>query len=246
MLFGSKSHQEQVDITVYENGLAKSISTTSTMKILGVVIDNKLTWESHVKKIRQKTHYTITNLARSSNVLPLKTRRALYDALVTPHLNYCDIVWDGTSKKCANEIQKTGNFAARALLGLKKRSSATDALNKLGMMPLREKRKVHMGVFIHKIVNNNGPKEITKRYLCNMERSHNYETRTATRGDFKTLTHRTAKFDCSTMQRTTRCWNGIPSNIRQINSTTNFKRTYQSFLLNQYQNGCGQRACLKF
>ena len=186
------------------------------------------------------------NLATCSNVLPLKSRRTLYDALVTPHLNYCDIVWDGLSKKCANEVQKTGNFAAKILLGYKKRSSATDALNKLGMIPLCEKRKVHMGVFIHKIVNRNGPKEITKRYMCHMKRSHNYETRTAARGDFKTLTHSTAKFDSSTIQRSTRCWNSIPLHIREIDSTTNFKRTYQKFLLDNYQNECCQRACRKF
>ena len=245
MIFGPKNQNlEQVNITVYEDGVAKTIARTAKMKILGVVIDNKLTWEWHVKKIRRLTHNTISNLARTTAVLPLTSRRLLYDALVTPHLNYCDIVWDGISKKWEKEIQKTGNFAAKVLLGEKKGSSSTAALLRLNMMPLCEKRKVHMGVFVHKILNQNGPKAITSRYGCLLERDHRYETRTVARGDLKTLTHRTARYDASTLQRAVRCWNSIPFNIRQID-TTSFKRTYQKFLLDKFQmdNACCQRAC---
>ena len=201
------------------------------MKILGVIIDDQLTWGSHVKKVRRQTHNTIVNLARTNAVLPLKSRRTLYDALVTPHLNYCDIVWGGISKKWSQEIQKSGNQAAKTLLGLKKRASASTALCTLNMMPLSEKRKVHMGVFAHKIANQNGPTAITSRYQSLMERNHKYETRAAARRDFITLTHRTARFDASTLQRATRCWNSIPQNIRQIESTSSFKKTYQKCLL---------------
>ena len=245
MIFGRKKDQEQININVQEDGVTKYIQTTSKMKILGVIIDDKLTWESHIKKIRRQTHNTITNIARTSNVLPITSRRTLYDALVTPHFNYCDVVWDGTTKKWANELQKSGNFAAKALLGRRKSSSATAALNRLDMMPLCEKRKVHLGVFIHKIVNHNGPKETTIRYMSQMERSHGYRTRTATRGDFKTLSHHTTKFDSSTLQRATRCWNSIPLNIRQIETTSSFKRAFQKSLLTKYQkeNWCCQRAC---
>ena len=201
-----------------------------------------------IKKIRRQTHNTIANLARTTAVLPLTSRRTLYDALVTPHLNYCDIVWDGISKKLEYEIQKTGNFGARILLGEKKRSSATAGLIKLNMMPLCEKRKVHMGVFVHKILNQNGPKETTRRYGRLLERDHRYETRTVARGDLKALTHRTARYDASTLQRAVRCWNSIPFNIRQIDTTSNFKRTYQKFLMDNFKkdNACCQRACQWF
>ena len=65
MIFGMKNNNH-IDIAVQENGQAKLIKTTSKMKILGVIIDDKLSWESHVKKIRKQTHNTIANLARTN------------------------------------------------------------------------------------------------------------------------------------------------------------------------------------
>ena len=156
--------------------------------------------------------------------------------LSPPHFNYCDVVWDGTSKKSANDLQTTGNFAARALLGLKKRSSATAALKKLDMMPLCEKRKVHIGVFVHKVIKQNAPKSIVDRYGKQLERNHKHETRAASRGDMITMAHRTSRFDNSTQQRAIKCWNRIPVDLRNTDSTSTFKKDFQKLLLTNYKN----------
>ena len=236
MIFGKKKAQDDpVEIAVTENGVNKTILTTKTMKILGVDIDEKLTWEPHIKKLKRKTYNIITNLARTTSVLPMKSRRTLYDALVVPHYSYCDIIWDGTTKKNAMELQKSGNFAAKALIGAKKRSSARAALEKLNMMPLTEKRKVHLGVFIHNIINGNGPKDVVSRYKKLLDREHTHQTRAAARRDFIASAHRTSKYDDSVQQRAVKCWNGIPFTIRQIDNATSFKRTYQKYLLNKYK-----------
>ena len=146
-------------------------------------------------------------------MLPIKSRRTLYDALVAPHYNYCVIIWDGTAKKNASELQKSGNFAAKALLGAKKRSSAKAALDKLGMMPLTEKRKVHMGVFMHKVINGIGPRDLVGRYKRLLDRGHSHHTRAAAREDLIISAHRTSRYDDSTQQRAVKCWNSIPFNI---------------------------------
>ena len=127
------------------------------------------------------------------------------------------------------------NFAAKALIGAKKRSSARAALEKLNMMPLTEKRKVHLGVFIHNIINGNGPKDVVSRYKKLLDREHTHQTRAAARRDFIASAHRTSKYDDSVQQRAVKCWNGIPFTIRQIDNATSFKRTYQKYLLNKYK-----------
>ena len=140
-----------------EDGNKKQTQNRETIKIMGVIIDERLTWKHHIKQTKSKASRAIRNLARTSSILPLKSKKTLYDALVTPHLSYCDIVWDGTSKKWADNLQKTGNFAARSLLGLKKRESASSALSKLNMMTLDKKTKVHLGVMTHKLIQGKGP-----------------------------------------------------------------------------------------
>ena len=182
--------------------------------------------------MKSKTCHIIRNLARTTSSLPLRSRRTLYDALVTPHFSYADVVWDGTTCALTRDLQKAGNFAARSLLGVKKRESATNTLLKLNMMPLAEKRKVHLGVMTHKFINSRGPRELQLSYQDLTKPRHNHNTRSTARKDMRTLTHRTSRFNMSTLQRASKLWNTIPENIRSIECTTTFKKQYQGHLQN--------------
>ena len=211
------------------------IRNTKSMKILGVHLDEKISWEPQVKSIKSKTSRIIRNLARTTHVLPLKSRRILYDALVTPHFNYCDTVWGGLSKKLTKDLQRTGNFAAKALLGKKKRDSATDALVKLNMMPLEDKRSVHLGVLVHKLNRNIGPKQLVENYKGLIDRGHSHQTRMASRRQMNQVQHSSSRFERSTIYRAVDTWNTIPDKIRQIESTSAFKRQYQAHLLSNFK-----------
>ena len=200
-----------------------------------VDVDEKLSWECHIKSIKSRTSRVIRNLARTASVLPLKSRRQLYDALVTPHFSYCDTVWGGLSGKLKDDLQKVGNFAAKSMLGMKKRDSATEALLKLSMMPLEDKRTVHLAVFTHKLVNNIGPAQLVEDYKSLRESRHNHFTRMTTRGDMKSLQHKTDRFERSTLQRAIKTWNNIPVEIRKIDSTSSFKRSFQAHLLTKFK-----------
>ena len=221
---------------VTEGDHSCQIESTKTMKILGVHLDENLSWEPHIKSIKSKTCRIIRNLARTTSVLPLKSRRQLYDALVTPHFNYCDTVWGGMSKGLCANLQKTGNFAAKSLLGMKKKDSATEALIKLNMMPLEEKRSVHLGVLVHKLSKSTGPTQLIENYKGLIERRHTYQTRMRTRGEMNSLQHCTSQFEKSTISRAISTWNSIPDNIRKIDSTTTFKHHYQAHLLAKFKD----------
>ena len=209
------------------------------MKILGVFLDEELSWEHQVRSIKSRTFNIIRNLARTAHILPMTSRRQLYDALVTPHFSYCDTVWGGLSKGLTRELQKAGNFAAKSMLGLKKRASATSALLRLNMMPLEQKRMVHTGVLVHKLKRGIGPAHLVQEYGGLSRCGHQYQTRSKSRGDMKTITHRTCKFEQSTLQRATQTWNSIPESIRSIDNTSSFKRQYQAHLLNLFQRDTG-------
>ena len=203
------------------------------------MMDSKLIWEHHVRYVKSKTCRIISNLARTTSCLPLRSRRTLYDALVTPHFSYADVVWDGTTQGLSSDLQKAGNFAARSLLGRRKRDSATDALKTLNMMPLADKRKVHLGVMAHKFINSRGPSELTRTYREHTIKQHGHNTRSASRGDMKTLAHKTSRFDKSTLQRATKLWNQIPLNIRNTENTSSFKKQFQSHLQKIFNNDMG-------
>ena len=141
----------------------------------------------------------------------------------------------GLTKKLSSQLQKAGNFAAKSMIGMKRRDSATEALLKLNMMPLANKRDVHLGVQVHKLHNQIGPKQLTDDYSGLTKRRHQYNTRNSARGDMSVIPHNTSRFEKSTIYRAISNWNSIPEHIRNIESTSSFKRTYQAHLLARFK-----------
>ena len=60
------------------------------------------------------------NLHRINKMIPIKQRIQLYQATVTPHFSYADVVWGGCGQVNATRLQTVQNFAARSILGMKK------------------------------------------------------------------------------------------------------------------------------
>lgn len=100
--------------------------------------------------MKSRTSNSIWNIARSKNILALPSRIILTYALVVPHYNYGDVVYDGCTLDTNLNLERSQNYTAKALLGHSKFSSTTNALHKLNWIPLQQQRKIHQGVFIHK------------------------------------------------------------------------------------------------
>ena len=60
---------------------------THTCFQLGVTLDNKLKFDSHIASICRKAGGQVNALNRLKNVLPSKTKEALYHAFILPHFD---------------------------------------------------------------------------------------------------------------------------------------------------------------
>ena len=84
-------------------------------KSLGVTIDDKLDWHSHKEKLTKKIASGIGPLKRIRHLIPASTLHLIYQALVKPHFDYGDIVWDNCGKTLRDKLQKLQNRAARVM-----------------------------------------------------------------------------------------------------------------------------------
>ena len=71
-----------------------NVSQVNTQKHLIVTLDVKLTFEEHLKSVFNKTNKTIGRLRKFSNFLPRQALAIIYKALVRPHLDYDDVLYD--------------------------------------------------------------------------------------------------------------------------------------------------------
>uniref|UniRef100_A0A8D8MH79 Uncharacterized protein n=1 Tax=Cacopsylla melanoneura TaxID=428564 RepID=A0A8D8MH79_9HEMI len=81
-----------------------SIPLVAKARNLGVYVDNKLSWESHVIEVRKRVCYSLHTLSRFRKVFPKELKKRLIEALVFPIFDYCDVVYSPNLK--VNLIRK--------------------------------------------------------------------------------------------------------------------------------------------
>ena len=126
------------------------------------------------------------------------------------------------------------NFAAKALLNRTKHSSAAKALKDLNWITLEDRRKVHLGVFVHKALKGQSSRHSANK-ISSLIPKHKYATRQKTTRKLECTQHRSALVERSVFYRAMNVWNSIPPLLRNIDTTISFKNKYQTRLLESYK-----------
>ena len=86
----------------------------------------------------------------------------VYNALVSSHLFYCDVVWGNCGKTLLDTLQKIQNRGARLINNTPWFSSGKDNLDLLNWELLAEKRKYNIAVMMYKVMTNQVPLYISE------------------------------------------------------------------------------------
>ena len=222
-----REKRNHLKIKVIDEGKTYNIDTKSTIKVLGIHLDENLNWKKQINHIKRNSFNAARNLNRVNNLLPVKHRIQLFKSLVEPHFSYADVVWGGCGKINANNLQLAQNYAARSILGRKKRDSATAALKQLRFLNLAQRRHVHETVFAHKSLLDKHPDDINATYKQLLSTTN---TRSATNKKLTIPKHRTSKYEQSPLYRTITSWNAVPTTIPK-GDVLKHKNAYQRFLM---------------
>ena len=93
-------------------------------RLLGVQIDEKLTWNKHVEDVAKKSTSGVGAIRRIRDFVDRETLISIYNALVRPHFEYCSEVWDTLGIGLSTRLQKLQNRAARIIMGMKNNTPA--------------------------------------------------------------------------------------------------------------------------
>ena len=77
----------------------KTLKHVKNAKYLGVSIDNKLTWNTHIDSICKKANSTRAFLQRNTRMCPRHIKSRCYTTYVRPTLEYASTVWDPSTQK---------------------------------------------------------------------------------------------------------------------------------------------------
>ena len=88
VIFSRKTKKEYHPPLAFNNN---NVLETNSQKYLGVVLDNHLSFEDHLKMILNKVNKTIWLLCKLQNILPRSALLTIYKSFIRPHLDYSDI-----------------------------------------------------------------------------------------------------------------------------------------------------------
>ena len=100
IIFSNKNIIEPTNLIINQF----QIERVNKIKFLGIFIDEKLNWKSHVTYVQNKVAKIIGIFNKVKFILNTTTLFKLYNALILPFLSYCCEVWGNTYKSTLSHL----------------------------------------------------------------------------------------------------------------------------------------------
>ena len=110
------------------------------IKLLGVIIDNSLSFKAHIKEICRKVNTKVSILRRILKFIPSDIMIKLYKAFILPHFEYASPLFIGLSKGFSAKLESTNAFALRTLLNYSKSTTYEELLKTVHIKSLEHRR----------------------------------------------------------------------------------------------------------
>eukprot|EP00666_Eupelagonemidae_sp_cell4sb_P018095 gene18095-biopygen18637 len=132
-----------------------TIKPAETIKVLGVLLDDRLSWEVHNAAAAGKASGIARSVARGTNFLRASDRASLIQALAHPHLDYCQTALAHPSAAARKSIERGYNRTARIAARMPR---SEPARKRLGWLASEERRSVASEIMAAKVWNTGEPK----------------------------------------------------------------------------------------
>ena len=200
------------------------IENTEEEKLLGVLIDKQLNFETHISTLCQKAGDTFFALARISKYMDSDKLRTLMRCFVISQFQYCPQAWMFHSRHLNNKINK---IHERALTIAYKdyESSFNTLLERDTSVTIHKKNLQNLMIEMFKTKESiNLP--FMKELFC--ERKNTYNLRN--NNEFMLLRAKTVTYGTETTSfRGQRLWLSLPQHIKNAHSIFNFKSKIKSW-----------------
>ena len=124
-------------LSLVNNG--SSLERLRVAKLLGVHLDNHLTWNEHITKTLSSCYSTRAVLRKVRYIAQFPIRKQLVECLIFTKLDYCSVVVSPLPDYQLKRLQRVQNACTAFVLG--KYCSAKEVLN-LGWLPISERRSI--------------------------------------------------------------------------------------------------------
>ena len=115
------------------------LEQTNEVKYLGVVLDHKLTWKSHIQYLKGKLASGCWALYQLRKVITnTKTLKQIYYGLIFSHIQYCISSWASAAPTNLTALDSLHNRSLRIILKQNRRSHLNPLYFELKLLKINE------------------------------------------------------------------------------------------------------------
>jgi len=208
------------------NVAGSAVSLSDHIKLLGITLDNTLTFHKHINFVSQSCFYHIKALRHIRHTLDTHTASLIAHALVSSRLDYANSVLYGAPSYTVTKLQRIQNTLARIVLHSNRFSHSNTLLHQLHWLPVHSRIRFKLATITYNSLSTSSPD-----YLATLI-SRYQPARSLRSADLQLLNLPASKTKFGS--RAFRCaapsiWNAIPLTVRNSQSITSFKNHLKTF-----------------
>ena len=201
------------------------IHCCSSENVLGVTIDNTLSWDEQCNNMLKKCNSLLYLLSRIKAFLPIPSRKMYFNAYILPHLDYCCTIWGNCNSSLENKIIRFQKRAARLILDKDFETPSQELFAELHWMTFPERVKYQKAVQIFKIFHNLAPVYLNDTFTHTSE-VHDRLLRSSSNMQLYLPKPNSELYKKSFAFSGAKLWNSLPNNVKDSDSLNKFKSSY--------------------
>ena len=135
----------------------------SQQKLLGLHINDKLSFANHIDKLCSAISSKISLLRKLSTYVSIEVQRKFYQGYIQPPIDFGSITWRGTSLVSFERVSKLQKRAVRIILNADFSTPSKDVFDLLKWMPIQKRLFYNKATLTYKALNG-----LTPEYITNM------------------------------------------------------------------------------
>lgn len=202
------------------------IKRVESTKYLGVVFDEKLSWNLHISSIIKKVNPIIGAIRRCTK-FPTYISQQVYNVHILSRIRSSLLIWSLTTEENLNKIQVLMNRSLKALYRLDWYTSLDELLLISNSFSLRELVQIERCKFIYKIRNN-----LIKTSFNLLRGQDIYRYPIRSRGNYRMITSRNNNLAKGILNSSQKEFNKLDDDIKNCNSIVPFNKLVKEYVRN--------------
>jgi hypothetical protein len=210
-----------------------NINQVNNIKFLGLYIDESLTWINHITHISSKISKNIGIIKRLSKIVPHHVLLTLYNTLITPYLNYCNIIWASNYPGRLKQLEVLQKRIVRIICNTDRLASTSSLFKQLNLLKFQDINILQIAQFMYKFHHCLLPKVFHDYFVLNSN-VHEHYTRSSAKNKYHLPSIKTniRKFSIKFSGPT--IWNNISNHITSVTSLAIFKNKLINYITTSY------------